>query len=178
MSREVVSSACRKPASLPVFVAGIVGALCAACSSSLSPAGTVDAPSVEYIPTDGAMVDGSSAVMCSLVEVAPTSPASCRADWSCPGLGVYSFTCGQADGGSIECYCRLNRDLQKSGLIDSCGIGRDAVVATGERFCGWGFVDQGADGGGQPSDGGSQPNDGGLQSSDGGSQTSDDGGEQ
>ena len=170
MFPEVALGIFRRPTSLQAFVAGMGAVLlwCSACSGSAASAVAVDAPTVEYAQSDAATPDGSSSNACSLVQVTPTSSVSCRADWQCPRLGVYSFTCGQPDGGSIMCYCRLNRDLQKSGVIDSCGIGPAAVIAAGEQFCGWGSLFQEADGGSQPSDGGLQPSDGRSQQSDGG----------
>jgi hypothetical protein len=159
MSREVALRVSRRPA--PLAVIGSVMLWCISCSGSMSSAIAVDAPTVEYIPVDGGMVDGSSTATCGLVQISSVSSSSCRADWSCPRLGIYSFACGQLDGGGVECYCRLNRDVQKFGVIDSCGIGPDAVVSAGELFCGWTFLSPGVDGGLQPVDGGAQPSDGG-----------------
>jgi hypothetical protein len=128
----------------------------AACSSAFSPAKAIDDPSIQYGSGDSAdgdsTPDGGAArgvpAGCSLVQAIPTSPVACRADWSCPGFGVYSLTCDQPDGGDVFCYCRLDRDLQKSGAVESCGIGVDGLTATAGQFCDWTFLWQPSDGGG------------------------------
>jgi hypothetical protein len=131
---------------------------CAACSgSSASPGTGVDAPGIEYINAetllDAGMVGDIDApsvipVDCSLVLATASSSFGCRGDWSCPGIGVYSFTCGTGDGGSAECYCRLNRDLQKSGVMRSCGEDVNELPTLARQFCDWTFLPQTDDGGG------------------------------
>ena len=155
MSREVVCSSAQ--ASTTVCVLGVVGMLvfCAACSG-FSRAKTVDASTVQYGDGDsvdsGPTPDGGAPrgvpAACSLVEATSTSPVACRADWSCPGFGVYSLTCDQPDGGSVYCYCRLDRDVLKSGVVESCGTSIDGLMATAGQFCDWTFLWQPSDGGG------------------------------
>ena len=127
-----------------------------ACSDGFSRARAVDASTVQYGAGDsvdaGSTPDGGAArgvpSGCSLVQSTPTSPVACRGDWSCPGFGVYSLTCDQPDGGGVYCYCRLDRDVQKSGVVTACGTGIDGLTATAGQFCGWTFLGQPSDGGG------------------------------
>jgi len=136
-------------------VAGLL-AWCAACSNGFSSAKSVDAPTVQY-PSDGSIdagsaLDGSAArgvpVACSLVQANLTSPLACRADWSCPSVGVYSLSCDQPDGGGLYCTCRLNRDLVNVGAIQICGTSIEGLTATAAQLCGWTFLGQPSDGGG------------------------------
>jgi len=158
MSREVVRNAGKSPASTTVRLLGLVGMLAsfAACADGFSRAKASDASTVQHgdaaAVDDGAPPDGSAArgvpAGCSLVEATPTSSVACRADWSCPGFGVYSLTCDQPDGGGVYCYCRLDRDLQRSGAIESCGTGIDGLTAIAGQLCDWTFLWQPSDGGG------------------------------
>jgi hypothetical protein len=116
---------------------------CGSSSSSvtLSEAG-VDAFGVGYLNGPASIDD------CEVVLVTPNSSLGCREDWSCPGVGLYSFSCGGTDGGGLECYCRVDRDIQKSGVVDTCGDGSSGVTAAAQQFCGWNFLSQVSDGGG------------------------------
>ena len=158
MSREVGPSGHDKPRKRPWFAVGVAGCLLsvAACASAIAPAVALDAPSIEYESVDGSIDGGgvgdgggvpNAPTGCSLVRATPTSSVACRADWSCPGLGLYSFTCGEPDGGGVVCYCRLNLDLQYSGP-GGCGDSVDAVATAAVQVCNWTFLSQPSDGGG------------------------------
>jgi hypothetical protein len=161
MSREVSSVDTLKSATAGVSSVVAMTSLLltfAACSgSSASPGTGTDVPTIEYINgeplLDAGMVGDADAAVatpvdCSLVRATASSSSGCRGDWSCPGIGVYSFTCGTTDGGGAECYCRLNRDLQKSGLTDGCGEDINELATVARQFCDWTFLPQTNDGGG------------------------------
>jgi hypothetical protein len=97
--------------------------------------------------TDSAGRD-AALVSCTLERTIGPSSFGCRADWSCPGAGLYTFFCGPADAGAATCYCQASGGMAATRSGACTGDGGDFATEA-MRACGWPFASTSRDGGGQ-----------------------------
>ncbi len=131
----------------------LMGWVSLACGANSRPAITAPDGSIVYLDasfdgqTDAAGRD-AGLVSCSLARTTRPSALGCRADWSCPGAGLYTFFCGPADGGVTTCYCQTTGGVVTTHST-ACATDGGDFTAEAMRVCGWSFAASPRDGGGQ-----------------------------
>jgi hypothetical protein len=104
----------------------------------------LDAGTDELIDADR----DAALVSCTLERATAPSALGCRADWLCPGAGLYTFFCGPLDGATAACYCQTSGGLVVTNSTACATAGGDFTTEA-MRACGWSFAFTSRDGGGQ-----------------------------
>jgi hypothetical protein len=135
------------------LAAALLGWASLGCGGSAGPAIKIPDGSIVYVDatfdsqTDAAGRD-AALVSCTLERTTGPSVFGCQADWSCPGVGLYTFFCGPVDGGAATCYCQTTGGVVTTHSTVCATDGGDFTTEA-RRLCGWSFAITSRDGGGQ-----------------------------
>jgi hypothetical protein len=98
-----------------------------------------------FTPPEGGS-DDAAPLVCSQVRAVSAPGGTCRGDWLCAGVGIFSFACAPADGGGSSCECV---SAGRATMVEAAGCDVDAgdFTAMASRLCGWSFAADNADAG-------------------------------
>ena len=74
---------------------------------------------------------------CRLVWASQRGGQACRGDWNCGGVETRSLLCRPAGEAGLLCSCVVNEETVVAGTADTCGVEGDDLVAVARRLCGW-----------------------------------------
>ena len=74
---------------------------------------------------------------CKLVRASQRGRLACRGDWDCGGSQTRSVLCRPAGEAGLLCACVVNEETVVAGMVDTCGVEGDDLVAVARRLCGW-----------------------------------------